>query len=672
MADYLDILAAIPLFSFLGRKELEAVQSLLVETTHERGEVICNAGDEGDKLYIVLTGELEVWAGEKDRRVRETPYRPERRSKNRGRERRTGTLKHGECFGEMALLQGGKRTATVKVKRHARLLSLDKASFDMLFRHDARTLEYFTHVLCRRLASVSKGEAVYGRTMTISVTGRPGLKGKTLVSSALAVLLHDLTGADVLLVRVSPGKEAPKGSMAQLLADELDAGSDTLSPAIKFERPGLSTLDVPARIDKPTAFYVERSSNLISRVSDHFRFIVFDLGSEPAALVESATGFSDALVEIVERPGVDTETNGASDTRKYQVINLFNPGSLPISINHCEPFVIPVDSSLPDGDPSEYLRTARSGFAALPIHRLARKLLGSAVGVALGGGAAFGIAHLGVLKVLEENNIPVDLLAGCSQGSIIGVGYAAGISVAEMIDIALRLGRKANFLRPIDITFTRPGILAGGRFVDIFSPMLKGKRTFEDLVMPCRTVATDIESGERVEIGTGSLVDAFRASASVPMVFAPFKHGERVVVDGGVTDPVPAEVVNNMGADLCIAVNVVPPPKKGLENEVSRAYRLLNRLNPISYLEGSRNLPNMFDIIMNSMQVLQYELGNFKAISADVLINPDLSDFTWIEYYRSEELIQRGIIAAERAMPAIKNAYVQLFAPYRNAEANEA
>ena len=271
-----------------------------------------------------------------------------------------------------------------------------------------------------------------------------------------------------------------------------------------------------------------------------------------------------------------------------------------------------------------------------------------------------------LLKVLEENGIPIDLLAGCSQGSIIGVGYAAGVSVDEMISIALRLGRKKNFLLPLDLTFTKPGILAGSRFIDIFAPFLQGKSTFEDLKIPCRTVATDIENGERVEIGTGKLTDAFRASASVPMVFAPFKHGGRVLVDGGVTDPVPAEVVNNMGADLCIAVNVVPPLKKGLENEVSRAYRILNRFNPISYLEGSRNLPNMFDIIMNSMQVLQYELGNFKAISADVLINPDLSDFTWIEYYRSEELIQRGIEATERAMPAIKNAYRQQLAPYQN------
>jgi NTE family protein len=168
-----------------------------------------------------------------------------------------------------------------------------------------------------------------------------------------------------------------------------------------------------------------------------------------------------------------------------------------------------------------------------------------------------------------------------------------------------------------------------------------------------------------VAIGTGDLTTAFRASASVPMVFAPVRKGESVLVDGGVSDPVPAEVVNAMGADLCIAVNVVPPMKRGVENAVSKAVRQINRFNPMSYLEGSSGMPTMFDIIMNSMQILQYELGNFKAISADVLINPDLSDFTWIEYYRSEELIQRGLEAAQRAIPAIQRAYGQKLAPFR-------
>ena len=280
--------------------------------------------------------------------------------------------------------------------------------------------------------------------------------------------------------------------------------------------------------------------------------MVFDLNTDVAGLLESVPLFSDVFIEIVDVPGSASSGKSSSSEspakiRRFEIINLFNPTSRPISLNHCEPFVIPRDLGLSDGDPLAYLRANHRATAALPIQRLARKILGASVGIALGGGAAFGIAHLGVLKVLEENNIPIDLLAGCSQGSIIGVGYAAGIGVEEMIDMAYRLGRRENALLAVDLTLTKPGLLAGHRFVEIFRPLLGARTTFEDLALPCRTVATDVESGERVSIGTGSLADAFRASASVPMVFSPIKIDGRVLVDGGVSDPVPAEIVNTDG-----------------------------------------------------------------------------------------------------------------------------
>lgn len=648
MADWHEILATIPIFSFLGRADIDAVKELFVEEIQQKGDVICRQGDEGDKFYIVLDGELEVLAGDKV----------------------AALLKRGDFFGEMALLQGGKRTATVQATRRVRLVSLDRTSFNSLFMKNPRALEYFTRVLCKRLAATSKGEVTRGATLAISVGAKPGLKGKSVISSVLAGILHDLTGSDVLLARVHDSEVGAEGAIWDLLSDA-PTPPEALTALLKEESTGVARLDIPAKIDRSAAFYSERASNLISKLGERFPFIVFDLAAEPATLLDAVPEFSDIFIEIVDAPTVAPAKQGggaeqsAAGPKRYQVVNLFNPRSRPMSISHCEPFVLPRDPSLNSSENGiSYVRTNSHAAAALPLHRLARKVLGATVGIALGGGAAFGIAHLGVLKVLERNGIFIDLLAGCSQGSIIGVGYAAGVGTEEMIEIALGLGKKANSLLAVDLTLTKPGILAGNRFVNIFAPLLGNKTTFEDLVLPCRTVATDIQSGERVAIGTGSLAAAFRASASVPMVFAPVKRGERVLVDGGVTDPVPAEVVNSMGADLCIAVNVVPPLKLGVENAVSRSIRQIGRFNPMSWIEDSQGLPNMFDIIMNSMQILQYELGNFKAISADVLINPELSDFTWVEYYRSEELIQRGVDAAERAMPAIQRAVRQKLGPW--------
>jgi NTE family protein len=179
-------------------------------------------------------------------------------------------------------------------------------------------------------------------------------------------------------------------------------------------------------------------------------------------------------------------------------------------------------------------------------------------------------------------------------------------------------------------------------------------QTFEQLLVPAQTVACDIESGERICLGEGRLDAAFRASSSVPMIWAPVRRDGRTLVDGSMVDPVPAEVVREMGADLCIAVNVVPQLQKGVTTALQRVYQRVNTFNPLSYTSGSRDMPNMFDLVMNSIQSLQYELGNFKAISADVRINVELAEFTWIDFHRALELIARGAEAATGALPDIE------------------
>ena len=122
-------------------------------------------------------------------------------------------LKKGDFFGEMVLLQGGKRTASVVVSRRARLVTLDRASFNSLFLKNPKALEYFTRVLCKRVANANKGDVVRKSTMAISIgSARENLQGKTMLSKALAAVLHDLTGSQVLLVRLSSDPAGPKAS----------------------------------------------------------------------------------------------------------------------------------------------------------------------------------------------------------------------------------------------------------------------------------------------------------------------------------------------------------------------------------------------------------------------------------------------------------------------------
>ncbi len=646
----LDFLATLQIFRFFTRAELEAAIPLFKEVSFAKDDVLMHIGDEGDVFYVVIDGELEVW---------DASLPP----------RQTGTLKRGDYFGEMALLLGGKRTATITAARRADLIAIDKPAFDQLFLKNPKAIEHFARVLSQRLAGVTRAERIQRATTTVSVASSRGLQGETLVALSVARILRQLTATEVVCVEVRTG-EVPDPEAFDLQHESLDEVSRKFLSVPFGDQPGPVVVRIALQVGLDGEVYGFLLSNLVSKLSETFSFIVLDLGSEHDGLISSATAYSDAFVALVDQPGEDPGMGDPRSMKVLRLINLHNRSSRPIPISASDPFVLPRSRALarPPLEASEYvLANPRSG-PGLPLHRLAHKLLGTSIGLALGGGAAFGLAHIGVLQVLDEAGVPVDLLAGCSQGSIISVGYALGLPASELADIARELGAKRNALAVSDPTFfTQPGLIAGHRFLSLLRPYLKGKENFEQLLLPCRTVATDIETGERIEIGSGRLEAAFRASSSVPMVMTPVKSGERVLVDGGVADPVPAEVVIDMGADITVAINVVPRMKRGVETVLSAWYRRLNAFNPLNYVVDTQDMPNLFDIVMNSMQILQDQLGNFKAITADVLINPDLSDFTWIEYDRANELIERGAEAARKALPAIEKAVQAKIVPIQRA-----
>ena len=629
----IEILSRLPLFSSFDRRELERLAPLFVEESYRRGEVICREGESGDTLYVIASGELEVWQGEEPKQL-------------------IARLGAGELVGEMTLLTGGPRTATVGVVRAARLLALNRSEFDRYFRTNAKVLEHLSQILCRRLVMTSRQAGDSARVRTVGVVAGRGLVGCSIVTEAVAGFLQDESGHKVLIVRMQ--REAPESgsSVSPPAFEELAAlPGDMILSRLKPGTADPTLLEVGVRTSK-AALLVDAANTLVEKLAGVFGAIVFDLGTADRGREELTREVCDSVVRIVAQAEPEPTAN------VFEVVNLFNEASEPIAINHCNPYVIPVDPNLREGaiHGARRLRQDPWSPATPPLRRLARKISGAAVGLALGGGAAFGLANIGVLKVLEEAGIFVDLVAGTSFGSIIALGYAGGMRAERMVELALEKGTIGTLLSALDFTLTKPSFLTGDRLAKIFMPMSGPIQRFEQLALPCRMVATDIESGERVTLGSGDLEPAFRASCAVPMIWPPVVVDGRKLVDGGVVDPVPADVVREMGADVCIAVNVVPSLKRGVETFLSKAYRGIQRLNPLSYLGGREDLPSMLDLVMNSLQTLQYELGNFKAISADVRVNPDLSEFTWMTFYRPQELIDRGAEATERALPAIRRA----------------
>ncbi len=179
------------------------------------------------------------------------------------------------------------------------------------------------------------------------------------------------------------------------------------------------------------------------------------------------------------------------------------------------------------------------------------------IGVALGSGSARGLAHIGVLEVLQKEGIPIDMVAGTSAGAVIGGLYARGKGIDEIISLALELkGRKLVSL--IDPSFPKSGFIKGGRVKSLLSSYFGGDINFDEMKLPFACVATDIETGEEVVIDQGSVLEAIRASISIPGIFSVARWEGRHLVDGALVNPIPVDVLRRMGAGFVIAVNVIP------------------------------------------------------------------------------------------------------------------
>jgi NTE family protein len=630
-------LASLPLFAGFNADEIATVAARCTEREHAKDEVLWQAGDPGDEFVVVVSGELSVWRGGGDSEV-------------------VARVGPGECLGEIALLLDEPRSAAVSCSRPCRLLVLAGLHFQELLRGDARALTYVSQLLARRVVATTRARVAARKSTSIGVVADDGTPGASLVADALAAIVASLTRGRVLVVSLDDaGKQldaltaSGAGSAASLIEHRRNGAPDRLDVAL----PDAADPELVGR----------ELTTLLGVLGDEYRAVVVDLSSHPACTLAAAASACDDAVSVSYRFDKRQEA-GAPHSHILRVVNRADPRSRALPFNHCEPFILPHEASL-TGLRGEALIPFLQDNPWLPVtrtlNRLARKVLRATVGIALGGGAAFGISHVGVLEVLDEAGIPVDLVAGTSMGSIVGLGYAGGMTGAEMHEVARRQSNLPSAIRALDLSFSGLGLMSGRRLVKTFSHLLPIE-TFEDLTLPFVAVATDVQTGLGVTIGTGRLEDAFRASSSIPLLFAPAERDGRMLVDGAMVDPVPADVAREMGADIVLAVNVVPKLNGDVRTPLSRAFGALNRLNPLAHLNGTVSAPHIVDILMNSLVAIQYELGNFKALTADVLVNVDLADFTWIDFTSAIPIVERGAEAAEAALPAIREAYEQRLA----------
>lgn len=281
------------------------------------------------------------------------------------------------------------------------------------------------------------------------------------------------------------------------------------------------------------------------------------------------------------------------------------------------------------------------------------------IGLALGSGSARGWAHIGVIRALREEGIAPDLICGASVGALVGAAAATG--ELDKLESWLRQLDWKKVLGFFDVGFNG-GLIKGDKLIAFWSEHFID-RDFSLLATPFACVATDLASGHEVWLREGSVADAVRASIALPGLFSPHQHQGRLLVDGGLVNPVPVSLCRALGADIVIAVDLsadmaghrLKPPPSGGQNSFWR-----RQMGSFLGMGSDQNMrgksPALIDVLASSINIMQVRIARSRLAGepADAMITPYLGQLGWLDYHRAEEAIDEGREAVARAMPAIR------------------
>nr|WP_244646194.1 patatin-like phospholipase family protein [Bradyrhizobium campsiandrae] len=305
------------------------------------------------------------------------------------------------------------------------------------------------------------------------------------------------------------------------------------------------------------------------------------------------------------------------------------------------------------------------------------------LGLALGGGAARGFAHIGIMRTLLANGIVPDVVVGTSIGAAVGGAYAAD-RLDALEEWARSLQGVRNILGYLDIRLNGSGLIGGEKLASRLEESI-GQTLIEDLPMKYASVATEIRTGHEIWLTRGRLVEAMRASYALPGIFAPVMIGDRWLVDGALVNPVPVSAARALGAEIVIAVNLstdvfthsttihahgaTPAPAAAPVTEETPAKRRFPRIfSPERTVKreffGSAGRPGISSVMIDAFNIMQDRITRARLAGdpPDLLITPRVGQFGWFDFHRAEDLIAHGVRAAERALEQIQET-IDVLAP---------
>ncbi len=644
--DWLHLIRKVFLFSSFTGNQLTILAKRMTLVSFPKGAVLFHENDPGDSLYIVLSGSVRILksnAALKDLEKNTLAY-----------------LNRGDVLGEMALLAGEPRTNTALVDSTTELLVLTRKDFNALVEKNPTMGVHLSRMLSSRLASIhrSGSPGTNQPAKIFALTPSLPAEDRVVFTVNLAMSLAEQTRRRVLLCVVdndshliSKSLGLPSNAVSDReFRDGLLQDTERFNHTVAVHPSGLELLELDPRIFTGVINNVLYS--LFALVRDLYDICLFVLPPDNKDNMAILMNEFDKVILVAGPQSPPEELNavrqlGGIFAKKPERIWLsVRPDSAPDDFAPDMRIDWGVDWSRQFFQKGSPFFTPDAATGQRSMDRLARKLTGLSIGFAMGSGAAFGYALIGMLRVMEREGIYPDVISGTSMGALIGAFYAAGKPPDELEEIAKSITRRRLIFSLIDPIFPRTGLIRGNKILDFLRSHLND-RTFNELLLPFACVATDIQTGKEIILDRGNVAEAVRASLSLPFFFQPYYLDGRYLVDGGLVNPVPTSIVVQLGANVLISANLT---SKAGERRVPRMVGWWRRHLP-SVLRG----PSIPETMLKTIYIMQYEISQARSEISHVVMNVKSHDLLWWDLDRAKEMIKMGEATAEEVIPKIKS-----------------
>lgn len=623
------------LFANVKVSEIRRILPKLQQAYYPRSAIICREGELGNCLYILLSGQVKLSITE---------------------ETHTKTLAYlnaGDFFGESAVLQNEPRGVTAEAVIDAEVLLLTRNLFNELFERDPAIMHNVIYALDQRIRLNTLGlfQPQLKQSQIIAIYSPRHARVKTFTALNLAismirqtdfpVVVLDMTLQDDTIAAVL-GVDQPQTIGEQAITDE------QIKRVLSSHHSGVYLATMSPELLRTGRISREQVAGTLGVLKTLFQYVVINTSSEISTNTFEALDLSDVVIllsPLGDEPPTSMFDHQDIVTVSYQT----DPAAAPRAARAigAAPLIIPWTSSLDHmlyADGALLLDHDPSHPVSRVLQKVARHVAGLQIGVALGGTAARGISHVGVLQVLDEHDIPIDMIAGSNIGAVIGAAYALGIRPAELAAIVLRWEAHLPLVSLRDFYPIKGGLLSNHRVMKLIAEFIPQDVTFSDLQIPLRVITMALDTGKEVILESGPVLQAVEASLAMPGIFQPVRYDEQFLLDGSIINPVPLSDLVEMNADILIGVNsfapltpsYTPPPKR--------------YTNLVGYADNLK----MIDIITRSFQNLQYEISAAKSMIADVMIEPELLGYSWSSFEKAAGILEAGKKAAQDALPDLR------------------